>query len=252
MRRIHDLMTIALAMIMAACGGGGNSGGSAAPVNSAPTVDVGAAQYVVSGSTVALQAVASDADGDALTYSWSLVANQPGSSAVLANANTATPTFVSDTDPRGFSYTATVAVSDGKATAPVTRVVAVTATAPGVALVEVVIGGEELNTLTYARTRTQTITTNLNPVRVATYRLIAQGGPFTIHGLAATGGGTGIVPSIAGLTEGQVLPSGQPVTFVLQSTPTRGAQVTLHYGFDIPELISVGGQFAYKVVLTTN
>ncbi len=96
-------------------------------LNSRPVADAGAAQNVLAGATVALDGSASrDADGDALTYSWSLTVKPAGSAAVVVPATAVNPGFVADL---AGQYVAQLIVSDGKlASAPAT--VSVTATQP--------------------------------------------------------------------------------------------------------------------------
>ncbi len=69
-----------------------------ATFNTAPVAAAGPDQApVLAGSTVALDGTQSwDPDGDALGYRWAFLSRPAGSSAVLANAATATPTFVAD------------------------------------------------------------------------------------------------------------------------------------------------------------
>jgi YD repeat-containing protein len=95
--------------------------------NSRPLADAGAAQNVATGATVQLDGSASrDADGDALTYAWSLSTRPAGSTAALNDPSVVNPTFVAD---RAGTYVAQLIVSDGTlASVPVT--VMVTATTP--------------------------------------------------------------------------------------------------------------------------
>lgn len=250
MRRIYNVVGLALCVAMAACGGGGAAGPVAAP-NAVPIANAGARQYVATGTLVSLTAAGStDADGDLLTYSWSLRAEQAGSAATLSNPTSATPTFTTDTDPRGTSYVATLVVNDGK-TSSVPVTVNIAATSPGVAILEIGIGGTEtLGTLPYGRNRTQTINSNQPVATVATFKLVAQGSDFTVQGLSLEGAPSCCTPSFGSLVNGQVIPAGQPVTFTLQSTYTRGSQVFYKYKFEIAEL--PGETFVYDVALTTN
>lgn len=84
--------------------------------NAPPVANAGAAKRIVSGSTVSLDATgSSDANGDALTYSWTLTSAPAGSQAVLNASNTVTPSLT--TDLAGV-YVASLSVSDGKSTSP--------------------------------------------------------------------------------------------------------------------------------------
>ncbi len=80
-------------------------------VNSAPVADAGRDQTALFGATVQLDGTAStDVDGNALSYSWTLVSAPAGSSATLSNAGTARPSFTID---RPGNYVAQLVVSDG-------------------------------------------------------------------------------------------------------------------------------------------
>jgi hypothetical protein len=103
-----------------------NGMGSTAKINVAPTANAGMAQNVLTGANVTLDGSgSSDANGDALSYAWTLTSKPAGSNAALAAATSAKPSFKADVDG---SYVASLIVSDGKVgSAPVT--VAVTAAA---------------------------------------------------------------------------------------------------------------------------
>jgi len=76
-----------------------------------PVANAGAAQSVVAGATVTLDASTSSAAADkTLTYAWTLTAKPVGSTATLATATTAKPTFVADV---AGAYIASVIVNDG-------------------------------------------------------------------------------------------------------------------------------------------
>ncbi len=80
--------------ILTACGGGDGAGSETALV-----ADAGMDQNVMSGSTVRLDASGSAAaNGDALSYAWSIHSLPPGSVAVLSDATTVHPTFTADLD----------------------------------------------------------------------------------------------------------------------------------------------------------
>ncbi len=85
---------------------------TAAPANVAPVANAGAAQNVLAGTLVALDGrSSSDANGDALTYAWTLTARPVGSAATLSAPTLARPTFTADV---AGTYVATLIVNDGK------------------------------------------------------------------------------------------------------------------------------------------
>ena len=81
-------------------------------VNVAPVANAGPDQGgKAPGSTITLDGSdSSDANGDPLTYLWSLTAKPAGSTAALSGANTVNPTFTVD---RAGTYTAQLIVNDG-------------------------------------------------------------------------------------------------------------------------------------------
>lgn len=91
--------------------------------NQVPTADAGTEEIVRVGEALMLDALgSSDADGDTLSYSWTLLSAPEGSAAVLAGADTALPTLVPDVsgdylvqlvvrDPYSNSIPATVTVT---------------------------------------------------------------------------------------------------------------------------------------------
>ncbi|MFY9512538.1 MAG: PKD domain-containing protein, partial [Rubrivivax sp.] len=95
--------------------------------NAAPVANAGALQNVTTGSVVTLSgAASSDANGDALGYSWTMTSRPTGSSAALANATTVAPSFTADV---AGSYVVALVVSDGQASSS-TSSVTVKATTP--------------------------------------------------------------------------------------------------------------------------
>ena len=81
------------------------------PVNDAPIADAGPDQATTANSGVALDGSgSSDADGDTLTYQWSIASAPSGSTAVLAGETTVAPTFTPDIEG---TYTLQLIVNDG-------------------------------------------------------------------------------------------------------------------------------------------
>lgn len=81
------------------------------PTNAAPVASAGVDQTVSVGLAVRLDGTASsDADGDAITYSWTLAATPTGSGAALDDGAAAEPSFVPDV---AGSYTVRLVVNDG-------------------------------------------------------------------------------------------------------------------------------------------
>lgn len=83
-----------------------------APANNKPVANAGADQTVNINTSVSLDGSASsDADGDSLTYRWSLVSVPNGSSVTLFNNSSANPSLTPDTEG---SYVVQLIVNDGK------------------------------------------------------------------------------------------------------------------------------------------
>src|SRR5690554_3623769 len=110
------LLSSILVFGLSACGGSGSGSdsGTQDPVqvqNSSPVSNAGTDQNIATGSVVTLNgAASSDADGDTLSYQWSLTSVPSGSAAALSNATGSSPTFTADTDG---SYIAQLIVNDG-------------------------------------------------------------------------------------------------------------------------------------------
>ena len=116
-------------LLLTACGGGGSGSDAGMPPvfpNTAPAAQPGAAQSVTVGTLVTLDGSAStDADGDPLTYAWTLTTRPAGSHATLAAPAAPRASFTADVEG---TYVATLVVSDGKAASlPVTVSVAAAA-----------------------------------------------------------------------------------------------------------------------------
>lgn len=102
---------------------------TAAVANVAPAANAGAAQTATRGATVTLDGSASsDANGDTISYIWSLSSVPAGSAAVLSANSVVNPTFTPDL---AGVYVAQLIVNDGHvSSAPVTVSVTAADTAP--------------------------------------------------------------------------------------------------------------------------
>lgn len=128
--QIMVLVLIAGTAWMVGCGGGGKSSGPAGPDNRAPTANAGTDQNVAAGALVTLMGSGTDPDSDPLTFTWSFVSRPSGSTATLANANSATATFTPDL---AGTYVLRLTISDsrdGTATGEVRVIAAVTNRVP--------------------------------------------------------------------------------------------------------------------------
>jgi len=100
--------------LLTACGGGDDGGGGFA--NSVPVADAGADQQVISGETVTLDGSGSnDAEGDVLTFNWSITEKPGRSLSALDGSTIANPTLRVD---RGGTYVVTLVVHDGTVDSP--------------------------------------------------------------------------------------------------------------------------------------
>jgi hypothetical protein len=78
-------------------------------VNTPPAASAGSDEIVIKGTPVRLQATASDADGDPLTYRWAVIGNSGGG--VLSSLDTALTTFTPNT---AESFLVRLTVTDGR------------------------------------------------------------------------------------------------------------------------------------------
>ncbi|OYO26376.1 PKD domain-containing protein, partial [Janthinobacterium sp. PC23-8] len=116
---------------------------TATAANAAPVANAGAAQNTVTGTIVTLDGSASsDANGDTLTYAWTLTGKPAGSVASLSSPSSAKPTFAADVTG---TYVASLVVNDGKVSSQ-TATVSITATAANAA--PVANAGAAQNTVT--------------------------------------------------------------------------------------------------------
>ena len=99
----------------------------ASAANSAPVANAGTAQSVTTASVVTLNGTGStDANGDPLTYRWTLTSKPSSSTASLSSATASSPTFTADL---AGSYVASLVVNDGRVDSTNTSTVTVTASA---------------------------------------------------------------------------------------------------------------------------
>lgn len=115
--RIVTALSALLATTLTACGGGGG-GGATSGTNQPPVAKAVAQDIADTGVNVALDGSASmDADGDRLSYTWTIVSKPANSSATVGSATSAKATFIPDAAGK---YTLTLVVNDGHAdSAPV-------------------------------------------------------------------------------------------------------------------------------------
>lgn len=107
---------LALSVALVGCGGGGGGGSSSAASQPAPSLaavaNAGSGQNVTTGAVVSLDGSKStDANGEVLTYKWTLLSKPAGSTAVLSSASTVKPTFTADVSG---TYVVQLVVSDSK------------------------------------------------------------------------------------------------------------------------------------------
>ena len=139
MKKLFTLSALSLCLLTA-CGGGSetsdnaNSGGTTTPAptpsptpaptptpaaNTAPVANAGSNQSVNVGQQVTLSgAQSSDADGDSLTYQWTL-SNQPNGSQAVLTAQVDSASFTPDV---AGDYTISLVVNDGTANSSVATV----------------------------------------------------------------------------------------------------------------------------------
>ncbi len=93
--------------------------------NAAPIANAGIQQNVISGMVVSINgSLSSDANGDALTYNWTLSSKPSGSTAILSSTTAVNPTITVDLSG---TYVITLVVNDGKINStPATTTVIVT------------------------------------------------------------------------------------------------------------------------------
>ncbi len=219
-RPIQVLVALVITAILAACGGGGGSTPPPA-ANRTPIANAGPAQAIVAGTLVTLDGSAStDPDNDPLSYAWTLSA-PAGSAATLSGASTARPAFTPDV---AGTYSATLTVSDGKATSSAS--VTVTGSAPPPA-VPPAISLDQIEPLSGTVKLSLTGTVNGAVTWYADLRLLGSGNPSD---------GNSIAWNTVGVANGehQVLARIQPAagaaTEVRRTVTVANSSITLSAG----------------------
>ena len=222
------------------------------PVNTSPVANAGTAQNVFTGALVTLDGNgSSDANGDALTYSWVINSKPANSTAVLSSAIVVKPTFIPDI---AGTYILNLVVNDGKVDST-TAAVTVNATAPYLQLSQTdsFFGATTIFLMPYTTTATSNQTLIGIPAptyaTVDTFTLKAIGTDFTVKDLSAVDSTGRVVPYFSGLSGGQTITAGSSVTFSLRSPLTRNNTVNLSYRFTVAETTNT---FTYNVTLRTN
>lgn len=122
---IKVILILLLTAILTACGGGSSSSSMSSTANSAPVANAGLDQNLPTTYLVQLNGSSStDANGDSLSYNWSITSKPAGSTASLSSASAVNPTFTADVDG---SYVVQLIVNDGTVNS-VTDTVTITAT----------------------------------------------------------------------------------------------------------------------------
>ena len=125
----------ALAAFLSGCGGGGEGGGKhdapSGAANTPPVAVADAPQATSVNTAVALDgSKSSDANGDLLSYAWTLTSRPAGSNATLASATSAKASFTPDVPG---AYAVTLVVNDGRPNGTHASAVSITASAVNVA-----------------------------------------------------------------------------------------------------------------------
>ena len=227
--------------------------------NVAPTANAGPDQLVSLGQTVRLDGGGStDANGDAVSYSWSLVSVPAGSGATLTNASIVNPAFVADLFG---TYVAQLIVSDGTlAGAPDTVSISVRPGTISLALVGtalVGVGSSErlavtINPVAPAGGTLVTVVsddTSVLTIGPPASVLIPQGsaaGEVTVNGISA---GTATVRASApGYTEGALTIGGTPNVISVPATLTAAPGQTVSLPISIAPNPAPSGGLTIDVV----
>lgn len=227
--------------------------------NHRPVADAGENQHVNIGDLVFLDGTNSYDDNadDTLSYAWTMTSRASGSNATLMDTTSPTPSFTPD---RAGDYVFRLVVNDGRLNSyPVT--VTITAVEPlvdGLRL-EVNNSGSSWSDIKMPYISNGTIerTTTCvgacpTDVVLATYRVTAIGGDYTVSNVDASVLGTvglQLNPHINGLHTGQLIVEGQTVEFTLEVARVQVSGIDVQFAFDVVE---TGNRFEVNRKVTLN
>tara|TARA_B100000614_G_scaffold229792_1_gene222464 strand:+ start:13742 stop:15559 length:1818 start_codon:yes stop_codon:yes gene_type:complete len=226
-------------------------------INTPPVADAGQDQVVNIGEVVRFDGGnSSDADGDAVSYDWSLRSRPSGSGAELVDPALATPSLTPD---QAGDYVVQLVVNDGQNDSEADTVT-ITAVAPledGLQLEAYLLDEWRPRDMPYVSngevSRSVTCLGSCpTAIELEAYRLTAIGGDYTLRDLRTTvlgSTGTELAPSIDGLHTGQVIPKDGVVEFTLNVERVRVTRVEVQFSFQVAE---TGRQFEVNRVLTLN
>jgi len=191
--------------------------------------------------------LSTDANNDLLTYFWSFTSIPNGSSAVLLNELTETPSFTPDVSGE---YVISLTVNDGDVSSVVDSVV-VFAEAESIKLFANGFFSEWSEVaIPYSMSGVATGSIIGVPYyEVSKFKLTAAGKDFVIRNLSATDANLVVAPYFEGLRNGQIIADGTTVEFSLRSPLTRNVQANLNFYFSIE---GTNKTFSYSVLLQTN
>ncbi|MDT0636299.1 PKD domain-containing protein [Spectribacter hydrogenooxidans] len=216
--------------------------------NSAPIADAGTDQESLVGDRVDLDGTgSSDADGDPLSYDWTLKSQPAGSNATIRLAQTDTPSVTPD---QAGDYVVELIVDDGEALSQPDSVV-VTAVAPEVTLFRLPSFGEprEVGLPFSSDAQRNTTVIGSQVTTLDRFRLEAVGEAFTVIDASAVDANNVVVASFNGLQSMQRIQPDQPVEFSLESELTNGRTADITFRFEIEE---TGETFRARYLFTSN
>lgn len=227
--------------------------------NYRPVADAGENQHVNIGDLVFLDGTNSYDDNadDTISYAWTMTSRVYGSNAVLMDTTSPTPSFTPD---RAGDYVFRLIVNDGQvdSLADTVTITAVEPLVDGLRL-EVNNSGSSWSDIkmpyisngTIERTTT-CVGTCPTDVVLATYRVTAIGGDYTVSNVDASVLGTvglQLNPYINGLHTGQLIVEGQTVEFTLEVARVQVSGIDVQFAFDVVE---TGNRFEVNRKVTLN